>query len=154
MYIDDGGATGTPDPNWMNKAAEKLFEETSEGISVDWNEYWETCGGFHGNWDVRKAFMEILLEKGVLSSNPDGHFLVMVQPWQSDELFWFPVGPFATSPVTSGTVMFFTKLEYVKEWAEGWPYFQGARSEYQIVQLGVHEKASSPLVPEQDKVEA
>ena len=154
MYIDDGGPTGTLDPNWMNKAAEKLVKETPEGIFVDWNKYWETCSGRYGNWEVQRAFVELLLEKGVLSQNPDGHFLVMVHPSESALMSLVPVGPFSTSPVTVGTVMFFTKLEYAKEWRDGWPYFQGARSEYQITQLSVHDEGSSPLVPKQDKIAA
>ena len=150
MHIDSGGAVGTRDPDWMNKAAEKLFEETPEGISVDWKDFWKP---YH-NQEVRTAFTELLFQKGILSSDPDGHFLVMVQPSWRDERSWVVVPPFTRSPAEASYVMFFTKLEYAQEWRDGWPYFQGASSEYKITQLSVHDEGSSPLVPKQDKIEA
>ena len=155
MYLDDGGATGIPESNWMNKAAEKLVKETPEGILVDWNEYWKTCGGSHGNWEVRHAFMELLLEKGVLSSDPDEHFLVMVQPSGWDERSWVVVPPFTRSPVEGRYVMFFTKLEYAQEWLDEWPYSQSAGCKFRITrQLSVYEKTSPPFIPEKDKIAA
>jgi len=136
---------GGPDPNrkWECDVAERLISETPEGISVDWRGYWQRRRSF----PVTAALQDILLEKGVLSENPDGNFLVVVNPLQFPRPSLTPVGPFSTSVVTVGSVLFFTKLEYAQEWASSWPDFEAHNYDYYITQLSVSVHSSTVPIP-------
>lgn len=135
MFIEGSGVR-LVDAHWERKVAEGLVSETPEGLSVGWKEYWQRWGLAY-NPEVHRAFQKLLLERGVLSDSPEGHFLVVVQPLQWAQPSLVPVGPLTTSVVSVGTVLFFTQLEYAQEWVRAWPDFETGQYEYYILQSSV-----------------
>ena len=144
-YVGDGGGGDfpQPNPNWEYDVAKILISETPEWVSVDWKEYWQRWG-LNYYPSMHRAFQEFLLERGVLSENPDGNFLVVVRPLGWGQPSLVAIGPLTDSSISARTVLFFTKLEYAEKWAEAWPGFQkDGKCEYYIIQsrIRVHSLA-------------
>jgi len=137
MYAGDS-AVGIANPNWIQDAAEGLISETPEGLSVDWKKYWELWGLIY-HPEMHVAFQNALLARGILSENPERHFLVIVRPLQwARQPSLVAVGPLTTDPILARTILFFTELKYVQDWVKYWPPFEeGAKYDYDVIQLSV-----------------
>jgi len=109
--------------SWQRKRLEGVVSEGPEGFSVDWKKYWQNWGLTYDP-ELHRAFQNLLVEKGVLSENPDGNFLVIVRPLGWGQPSLVAIGPLTGSAISARTVLFFTKLEYAQKWAEVWPGFK------------------------------
>lgn len=122
---------------WAQERAQEFIEETRHGVVVHWEKAREP--GY--SYEVWNALVDLLVEKGVLSHDPDGSYCVtnacnaLVSPYRAD----------------TGVYYFFTSARHAKDWCERHCYEQGAP--YTITRQNVkatvtpHAKAEQSLRP-------